>query len=203
MIHFFSLSIKAIESLNDIVTLISNNPYEDIIKPIMDSYRFNDFYIRELVRQLRLSETLIRVIDVGRDTFHAVTHVTIGLIRGLSTMIAKGPDFLEFVIRTGIDKYDVMVGEILNVLVMADKLFSTIFDSLSGYVDEYAGRLEEMVMRKVEDLRRQAISFYFYQIRPNLREFNQLAITLQRQLYRSLQTIFKGSVVHTFTMNLK
>ena len=186
------------ERVNEVVKLISNIPYEEFFTPIKQAYERNDFYIRELVTQLRLDQNFNHFIEAGKEIFYGVTHATMTFIRGTSNVIKKGADLVEFVIRKGIEHYDVMVGEILNVLVTVN----TMFFKFVGNLSSYAGHLEEFVMRKVEYLRQQATNLYLNQIRPYLQELNKYAITLRDHFYRLLQTIFKGSISHILTINL-
>ena len=182
------------QAQKDVMKVINSIPIRVILNPIKRSYARNDFYLRSMVSTLRrvpepfqtawnvLAGEGAHVYRTVATAFKYVAHTTF-------SAISEAPQFLDRAFISLSAKHDLLVGEILNLLLDAEMQFYNAVESVNAFLSQYAGRLEEVVMKKLEELRErtsQLVNSYINQLRPYFQQLDKYAASLRQQLLDSI-----------------
>jgi len=175
----------------DVMKIVTKIPIQAILNPIKRSYVRNDFYIRTFVNALqRVTVAVNALMNEGFAIYGGFNHVLEYVVYTTSSPINEITLFFERAFGNLSAKYDQLVGEILNPLFTLETQFYNIVRNPGSFVNQYAGRLEEIIMMKVEELRQKAIqwfSLYLDQLRPYFEQFDSYMSDFRQHVLASFQ----------------
>ena len=190
MFHLFWIKMF-MKAQSELRKLIIKIPIQAIINPIRRAYARNDFYIRDLIG---VSEPFRSVLNIFAGEMYrlylAVDNASAHVMYTTISTIEAVPRIFERFSAVLRGTNDVMVGEIINVLLNTETRLYNAVHNFNSFLNQYAGRLEEIVMRKFEEFSQQAthlVNSYLHRLSPYLQRLDTYTLGLRQQLLVSLQ----------------
>lgn len=201
------ISQRLTESMNREINLFRSE-FKQVADDVMAMYKRNDFYLQNIVSTIKQVAALAQpLFDRTVANVQAISRAVIGetitfyravvsTYNSLAQVAFTGYQQLSGYISSGVNQvaryYSQLAGEVMSCLLHCESVVSRAFQRLQLLFQNYAGRLETVVMEQVDQIRLQLIEMaksYAESFQPYTQYFNDWTERARVLYFETLEDI--------------